>query len=332
MRRHFLKVGKIYTMGSKFKELYVLPGAASNFIAYMAMYGEPVNMTMTGNRQGIANEYDIWREKSPFVFTQNIQKISIKNMHKEGKQHCWNCGFPHNKTYQYGNSQHMWLQDKLRNEFPHAWGRGQSFSAGRKPWVEEFVERHKDKPGHELRKIFLEDQWDQIGLYDTTMYIASFLGYEDDMDKWISKCINLRYAIAIEQGIDPYVITHYHPKIHFKYLKMPDAIDFNTMSITIDKDEDIELVNKIHYRKRPEAFMSEGLNSMRELSDKNKEFSDTSIDYRDLFIEPKQSSIRELYKFFDNEKLFDSEPNYIVSKFKAYHLINLGLLEDVKSK
>ena len=104
------------------------------------------------------------------------------------------------------------------------------------------------------------------------------------------------------------------------------------MAVTIDKDEDIELVNKIHYRKRPEAFMAEGLRSMRELSDKNKEFSDTTIDYRDLFIEPKQSSIRELYKFFDNEKLFDSEPNYIVSKFKAYHLINLGLLEDAKSK
>ena len=45
--------------------------------------------------------------------------------------------------------------------------------------------------------------------------------------------------------------------------------------------------------------------------------------------------LRELsigYDFFDNVELFDSKPNYIISKFKSYHEINLGLLEDAKSR
>lgn len=329
MIKNLEQTGKQNTMPQKFKELYALPGAASNFISYMALYGEPTDLGIVGQKHNVSNEYDIWREKSKFVFTENLQRLTVKRMHLEGKKHCWHCGFPNNTTYKYGNSLGMWLQDKLRHEYPKQWGKCQAFLAGKKPWFEDFVEKYKDEPNHNDRVDFLKYHWDLIGIYDVTMYITSFLGYEDEMDKWIAKCINLRYAIAIDVGLEPYVITHFHPLTQFKYLKMPDAIKFDTMAISIDKDEDIELVNAIHYRKRPEVVI---IDEMNKLSIANKKFSDRSIDYRDLFIEPKKESIRELYDFFDNVELFDSKPNYIISKFKSYHEINLGLLEDAKSR
>ena len=59
MIKNLEQTGKQNTMPQKFKELYALPGAASNFISYMALYGEPTDLGIVGQKHNVSNEYDI---------------------------------------------------------------------------------------------------------------------------------------------------------------------------------------------------------------------------------------------------------------------------------
>lgn len=314
-------------------ELYCLPGAASNFISYMALYNEP-DKFVTGPSHGTNNEYDIWREKSAFVFINDKQLRRIKGSQEHQGLSCWNCQVDLTNSYRHfghydknSTSRRKWFLDKLRHDYPEAWGMPQAFLAGKYAWVEEFIEKYKHKPGHDARKQVLQ-VWDEIGLYDLSMYLHSLMGFDADMDKWVTNCIKLRYMIVMKAGIDPIVITHYHPFVHFNF-EVPSGIDFKTMAISINKEEDARLVDAIHNIKRPNISSNNVPASML-MNTENVKHSDTSIDYRDLFIEPKAEAIREVYKHLGNEEIFDARPNYIVSKFKTYHLINLGMLEDVK--
>jgi len=277
-------------------ELYCLSDDINNFIAHMVLYNETTNSL-------ILSQGKCLKEKSSFIFIKDKQERKIK-LHSDiglRADDCWNCGVELVNSYRrLGYSGNKWYLDKLRHDYPRAWGMSQAFLAGKHLWVCEFVEKYKLKPGHKSRLAVVNDLWENIGLYDISKYLYTFMGFEEEMDKWITNCIKLRYMLIMNAGIDPISITYYHPLVHFKNLKIPAGINFKTLTINTNKEKDTEL------------------------------YADTSIDYKDLFIEPKSEAIRELYKHLRNEETFDAKPNYIVSKFKSYHLISLGLLEDAK--
>jgi len=303
------------------KELYI-PSNVDKFLSHMALYCEPTG-TLFRNAIGKNNQYNTTTELSPFIFNDDVIKRKIKYAESLPGKNCPMCNYNLQSSYDWWYRSDTWHIDKVRHEYPNAWGHSQSFLSGKKVDIAEFVERHRDKFNSDKRELLLQKSWDEIGLYDVSYYLIPLLGFEEEIDRWLTLCMKLRYQIMMKSGIDVKNITYVHPAHHFTKLVKPAGIDMKTLAISISKDA--TLVNEINSMNN-----TNDLNFMKSCDDANVNLSDDSIDFRDIFIDIKPDAIREVYKFFENEHVFDSKPSYIASKFKSYHEINLGLLEDAK--
>lgn len=295
---------------TSFREFYVQPGAASNFIAGKCL----------------------WTEKAEVQHGQDTEIDVPTNEFYFQREKLWNAYEVHS-TGNYGIS----LFDSFE---PSRELIDETIII--KPLLTELHEYMDDE--HNQRPIviaYIDHLWRgdwSMHTYgcldefytDSALDDERYLYLRTRVQDYFAMCREYYFKLCEANNLNSHIITHWGPNESVSpRLKLPK--DFKSLGMELDEKTYL-ITQRLNQIKSTEtnhrAINRDGIPELLEIANRFLEFCDDTVSYRKIFLDNDGDEIRKMYSFFGNEKQFDMNRDVIEKEFKEYNDNNITVLEN----